>query len=93
VDRELGGAPDDLGRLAGVLKPRQLDDDPPFPGAGQAGFRDAEGINPSAQHLEGAVGRLAVGLHGRRVLGLQDDLGAAAQVETQLGGGGEGEEE
>ena len=80
-----GGAADDLGGLARVLQARQLDDDAPLAGAGERRLGDAERVDPAAQHLQRAVGGLRVGLDGGRVLGLEDDLGAAAQVETRGG--------
>ena len=70
----------------GSCTPGQLDDDPPLAGAGEGRLGHAEGVDPAAQHLQRAVGRLGVGLDGRGVLGLEDDLGAAAQVEPELAG-------
>ncbi|GAA2836711.1 hypothetical protein GCM10020220_026960 [Nonomuraea rubra] len=90
VERELRGAADDLGGLARVEHARQLDDDPPLAGADQGGIDDAERVGPLAQHVERAVGGGGVGLDGGGVLRLEDELGAAAQVQAQAGGGGEG---
>jgi hypothetical protein len=91
VERQLCGAPDHLGGFPRVLQPGQLDDDPPVAGAGEAGLGHAERVDPAAQHLDRPVGRLLPGLHGRGVLGLEHDLGAAAQVEAEAGGGAHGE--
>ncbi len=92
MEAELGGLPDHLGGLAGVLDPRQLDDDAPLAGARQRRLGDAEGVDAAADHLERAVGGLAVGLHPLAVLGLQDDLGAALEVEAEARCAGEGED-
>ncbi len=59
VEAELGGPPDHLGRLAGVLDAGQLDDDPRSPDAGQGRLGDPERVDPAAQHLERPVGGLA----------------------------------
>ena len=60
------------------------------PDAGEGGLGDAEGVDAAAQHLQCAVGGLAVGLHTGAVLGLQDDLGAALEIEAEPWGQGEG---
>ncbi len=85
VEPELGGPADHPGRLPGVLHAGQLDDDPTLAGAGQRGLGDAQGVDAAAEHLERAVGGLAVGLDPGAVLGLQDDLGAALEVEAEPG--------
>ena len=72
-----------LDRLARVLHVGQLDDDPVVAGAGQRRLGDAEGVDPAAEHLDRAVGRLGVGLDPIGELRLQRDLGAAAQVEAE----------
>ena len=51
----------------GSCRPGQLDDDAALAGAGEARLGDAERVDPTAQHLERAVGRLAVGLDRGRV--------------------------
>lgn len=80
---QLRGTPDDVRRLPRVLHPGQLDDDPLLSRTGEGGLCHPQRVHPQAKHLERPVRRLGVGPYGRRVLGLEDDLGAAAQVETE----------
>jgi hypothetical protein len=63
-----------------------FDDDPAAAGAGEGGFGDAESVDTAAQHLQGAVGGFAVGVSGGGRAGLQHDLRAAAQIETEVDG-------
>ena len=62
-------------------------------GAGQGRLGDPERVDPAAEHLEGPVGGRAVGGDPLAVLGLQDDLGAALEVEPEAGGEGQGGEQ
>ena len=91
VHGQLRRTPDRLDRLARVLHVGQLDDDPVVAGAGERRLRDAQRVDPAAEHLDGAVGRLGVGLDAVGRARLQGDLGAAAQVETETGLLGQGE--
>ena len=62
MERQLGGPADDLCCLARVLQAGQLDDDAVLAGAREGRLGHAEGVDPSAQHLERAIGGLGVGL-------------------------------
>jgi hypothetical protein len=90
-ERELGGAADHFDGLGGVVDAGQLDDHPPVPRALQGRLGHAELVDPTAQHLEGAVQAVAVDLLARGVGGFEHDLGPAAQVQTKPGGEGEHE--
>jgi len=83
VEGQLRRAADGVGGLARVLHARQLDDDPGVARAREGRLRDAERVDALAQHLDHAVGRLGVGADGAGVARLQDDLGAAPQVEAE----------
>ncbi len=74
---------DHLDRLVGVRHPRQLDDDPPLPRPLQRGFSDAEGVDATSQHLEGAGRHVAIHGDAVGVLGLQDDLRSTLQVQSE----------
>jgi hypothetical protein len=80
---ELSGATDDPQGFVGVRHSGKLDDDPAVPGALEAGLGDAELINASSEHLEGASDRVGVDLLALGVLRFEDDLRAPAQVEAQ----------
>jgi hypothetical protein len=88
VEGQLGGAPDDLGGLLGIVDAGQLDDHPPVPRALQGRLGHAELVDPSAQHLQGAGQGVAVDPLVGAVGGLQDDLGAAPQVQAEAGRAG-----
>ena len=83
MEGQLRGAANGLGRLARVLHPRQLDDDPPVTGSGQRRLGDPEGVDPFAQHLHDPIRGLRVRDHGPGVTGLQHDLRAAPKVQSQ----------
>jgi hypothetical protein len=86
VEGELGGAADHPQRLAGVVHAGQLHDHPAVPGALQGGLGDAELVDPAAQHLHRPAQRVRVHPLAGGVLGFEDDLRAATQVEAEPGG-------
>jgi hypothetical protein len=90
VERQLRGLSDHLRGLARILDAGKLDDDAVLAGAGEGRLGDAEGVDAPTDDAEGAVGGLGVGLDAFGVTGLEDDLGAALQVETEVGRAGEG---
>lgn len=92
VHGELRGAAQHFGGLPRVLHARQFDDDPLVAGTDEGGFGDAERVDPAAQHLQGAVGGLGVGLERLGGTGLQHDLGAAPQIQSETDGDGDGDE-
>lgn len=92
VHGELRGTAEHVGGLPRVLHAGQLDDDPVVTGADEARFGDAERVDPAAQHLQGAVGGLGVGLQRLGGTGLQHDLGAAPQVQSETDRDGDGDE-
>lgn len=93
MEGELGGAAEDIGSLGRVLHSGQFDDDPVAAGAREGGFGDAQCVDAAAQHLQGAVGGFAVGVSGGGGAGLQHDLRAATQIESEVDGDGEGDEQ
>jgi hypothetical protein len=84
MECELGRAPDCGDCLVRVLDSGQFDDDPAVTGQLEGGFGDAEGVDSPPQDLEGPRRHLGVHVHFGRVLGLEHDLGAAAQVEPEV---------
>src|SRR5699024_776238 len=86
VEGQLCGLADDLGGLRRVLHTGQFDDDPVLTGTRHVRLGHAQAVDALAQHLQDLVGVVGVGDRAvGTVLGLQDDLGAAAQVESQAG--------
>ena len=81
---QLGGAADVLGLPAPrVLHAGQLDEDPVLALAGQRRLGDTEGVDAAAEHLDGPVDGSALALTSAGVLGLEDELGAAAEVQAE----------
>ena len=91
MEAQLGGLADHLNGLTRILDIRKLDDDPPVTGAGERRFGHPECIDASAQHFQRPISRLGICLDAFGVLGLQDDLGAALQIQPETGRGGEDE--
>ena len=82
---ELGRLADDGHGLVGVLQPGQLDDDAPVTRPLQGRLGHPELVDPPAEHLEGAVHRVAVDLLPAAIHGLEGDLCPTPQVETEAG--------
>ena len=80
---QLRGPPDDLLGLGRVLDVGQLDEDPVLADPGERRLGDTERVDAAAEDLDRAVDGLGVGLDVAGVLGLQHDLGAAAQVQAE----------
>jgi hypothetical protein len=85
VEGQLGGAPDDLGGLPGVVDAGQLHDHPPVSRALQSRLGHAQLVDTPTQHLQSAGQGVPVDPPIRTLLGFQDDLGAAAQVQAEPG--------
>ena len=88
MDRQLGGGPD---AVLGVLRlgvtgdAGQLDEDAVLALSHDRGLGDAEGVDTAAEHLQGLVDVLRVGRGLLGAFGLEDELRAALEVETQVG--------
>ncbi len=89
VDRQLGGPADRLQGLLRVLDARHLHDDAVGAGPDQVRFGHSEGVDAAAQHLQRLVHRLVVQGAAGGLLGLQGDLGAALEIESEPGLGRE----
>ena len=83
MERQLGGAADHAHRFVGIRYSGKLHDDAPVSRPLQRRLRHAEGVDPPAQHLQGPIGGVVVDLLAVGVLGFEDDLGAATQVEPE----------
>ena len=90
---QLSGLTDLASRFARVLETRQLDDDALLAGPGKGRLCDAQGIDATTQDAQGAIGGFGIGFDAAGILRLEDDLGAALEVEPELGWAGEGEDE
>ena len=64
---------------------RELDEDPVVALARQGRLGDTEGVDATAEDLEGLVDVLGVGRRLLRSLRLEDELRAPAEVETEVG--------
>ncbi len=91
MEGQLRGTAQDVCGLLRVLHPGQFDEDAVVAGADKGGFGDAERVDAAAQHLQGAVGGRAVGVGGGGGPGLEHDLGAAPQVESEADRHGDGD--
>lgn len=91
VDGELCGAAEDVRGLDRVLDAGQFDEDAVIAGAHEGGLGEAECVDAAAQYLHGAVGGFTADAGGGGGAGLQHDLGAAAQVESEADRHGEGD--
>jgi hypothetical protein len=89
MKHQLGRLADDLNGLLGVVDPRQLHDHPPLPRALQGRLGHPQLVDPAAQHLQSASHGVAVDLPVGAVLGFQDDLSAAAEVQAEPGRAGD----
>ena len=88
VGRQLGGPADLLLgglRLLVVGHAGQLDEDAVLALARPARLGDTEGVHPTAEHLEGLVDVIGFGRRLLGALGLEHELGAAPEVETEVG--------
>jgi len=86
MEGELGGPADHPHRLVGVVHAGQLHDHPAVPRALQGGLGHAELVDPAAQDLHRPGQGVRVHPLAGGVLGLEDDLRAAAQVQAEPDG-------